>query len=227
MSPLISVSNSLSHPSVITDGSVKQSSSVANNILNAAPPPLDVALQPRPPNVQNSPSGGISALKHSSTVTETHSNSSKTQSGGINKSSHDKLPKDPSTAIIEQHNVRVVPAVLSFGSLSSFSLSTNSMSQHSIPPSNIPVNNSTSVISGQPSVTNTPSLFKPSDVYNSPSISQLASNVSWSRPNRPIFTDNTSLHWSSLQSDSKVKCLHKNVISKTFHIPSLSFLTVA
>ena len=207
MSPLVSVASSLSHSSVTVSGSVSQPS-LSHVPASAAPPPMDVTLQPRPHNTQCFPSKGISnsTLKHCNTTTEAQvtprSNSDNLQDTG-NKPGHDTMPKDPSSALIEQHNVRVVPAVLSFGSLSSFSLSTSSASQHSIPQSGVPVNTSTSI-------TGTPSLFKPSDTYNSPSIGHLGSTVSWLHPSRSLYMDthnNTASQWTgsrTVQPDIKV-----------------------
>ena len=207
MSPLISVTSSLSHSSV-TD-SVSQSSS-SHIPASAVPPHSGVKVHQ---HTQNLPSGGISknALDHSNTTTEAqvppHSNSM--QNTG-NKPGFDTMPKDPSSALIEQHNVRVVPAVLSFGSLSSFSLSTSSASQQSIPQSTVQANTSTSIMPSQPSVTSTPSLFKPSDTYNSPSIGHHSSTISWLHPSKPLSTDamnSNTPQWSSsrpIQLDLKV-----------------------
>ena len=218
MTPLVSVASSLSHSSVAVNGSVSQSSS-SHVPASAALPPLDVTLQPRPHNTQSLSSGGISnsGLKHSNTTTAAqvppHSNSNDVQDTG-NKPGHDTMPKDPSSALIEQHNVRVVPAVLSFGSLSSFSLSTTSASQHGIPQSSVPVNTITSIIPSQPSISGTPSMFKPSDTYNSPSIGHLGSSVSWLHPSRSLFTDtsnNTASQSTSsiiVQPDIKVPTKH-------------------
>lgn len=217
MSPLASVASSSSHRTVIVDSSPSQSSSVvAANMLHvptsAAPPPLDGTLQPHPPNIQRLPNGDSNTtMKASVTPDPNHDN---TKDPG-NKLGHNMIPKDPSCALIEQHNVRMVPAVLSFGSLSSFSASTSSTLQHNIPQSSVLVNNNNiaSVTSSQPSVTTTspPSLFKPSDIYNSPSISHVSNTVSWLHPNRPLVTDATS-YWISrtVQSDSKVMLLILN-----------------
>ena len=210
MSPLVSVTGSLSHSSVT--GSVSQSSS-SHVPASAAPPHSGVQLLQ---HSQSLPSGGVSknALDHSNTTTTTeaqvpsHSNSIRDTG---NKPGYDTIPKDPSSALIEQHNVRVVPAVLSFGSLSSFGLSTSSASQQSIPQSVVQANTSTSIMPSQPSVTGTPSLFKPSDTYNSPSIGPLSSTISWLHPNKPLSTDAINCNtpqWSSsrpVQQDLKVK----------------------
>lgn len=215
MSPLVTASSSLSHPTVTADGFISQSSSVANNLLHvptsAAPPPLDVTLQPHLPTSQSLPNGGISSstFKHSSITTESqalpHSTSNSVQGTRNNPAGH-TTPKDPSSALIEQHNVRVVPAVLSFGSMSSFSLSTaSSMSQYNMPQSGTQVSNNigTTSTSSQPPVTSTPSLFKPSNSYNSPSIGNLGNTVSWLHPRKPLFTESTTSHWTS-RSDIKV-----------------------
>lgn len=203
MSPLVTVTSSLSHLTAMNLPSSVASSNISHPPMPAAPPPLDIAMQPCPSNIQNPQNGGIpnSTLSHSSITMEAQLPYSYTSNGQVvgNKSA---VPKDPSTALIEQHNVRVVPAVLSFGSL--FSSSTRSTSQHSISQSNAPVNNNTSFVSS----TSIPSLFKPSDVYNSPSIGHLDSTISWLHPNRPLFTDtNSSSQWTSdksVQSHTKV-----------------------
>ena len=222
MSPLISVASSLSHSSVAVNASISQSSS-SHVPVSAAPPPLDVTLQPRPHNTQSSPSRRISnsGLKYSNTLTGTKvpssANNNNVQDTG-NKPGYDATSKDPSSALIEQHNVRVVPAVLSFGSLSSFSVSTSSASQHSIPQSSVQLNTSTSVVPSQASITGTPSLFKPSETYNSPSIGHLGSSVSWLHPGRSSFTgtsSNTTSQWTSsttAQPDIKVTNIAYNNI---------------
>lgn len=198
MSPLVSVASS---SSVTVNGSISQSSS-SYVPASAAPPPLDVTLQPRPHNTQSSPSGRISnsGLKHSDTTKVPSRSNSDTVQDTRNKPGHDTTSKDPSNALIEQHNVRVVPAVLSFGSLSSFSLSTSSASQHSMPQSSVRLHTSKSITPSQASITGTPSLFKPSETYNSPSISHLGSSVSWLHPGRSSFTgasNNTTSQWTS------------------------------
>jgi len=204
MSPLVTVaSGCLSHLNI---NAVSQPSTMSHPPIPAAPPPLDIPMQPHPPNIQNLQNGGIpnSTPSHSNIIKEAqlpyNSNSDSKQVVG-NKPAG---AEDPSAALIEQHNVRVVPAVLSFGSLSSFSLSTTSVSQHSSPQSSAQVNNNMSIISS----TNTPSLFKPSDVYNSSSIGHHGSTISWLHPNRALFADTNNSSQltssSSVQSDVKV-----------------------
>ena len=212
MSPLVMATSSSSCYTV-GGSTLSQSSVTANNFsASPAPPPMDVTLQPCPLIMQGSSSEGVS----SGTLTSTEASRSSGVEEARNKPGHDMMAKDLSSALIEQHNVRVVPAVLSFGSLSSFSLSTgSSMSQHNIPSSHVQVNSSTSIVSSQASLTGAPSLFKPSDTYNSPSVSHLGNTVSWLHPNRPQFTNATSHQTSrSVHADVKVhinptiQCLH-------------------
>lgn len=205
------VTSSSSHHTVAADSSVNQSSLVSHDVpMPAAPPPLNATPQPHPSNnILSSPRGGIynNAVKYSVITKETHLPSCDSNSDTKNRLHHEMLTKDPSAALVEQHNVRVVPAVLSFGSLSSFSLSTTSMSQHGMPQSSAQVDNSASVVSSQPLITSTPSLFKPSEIYNSPSVGHLGNTVSWLHPNKPLFADTSTSQWSGNRSDTKV-CVH-------------------
>ena len=203
MSPLVMATSSSSHCTV-DGGTVGQSSVTTNNVsTSTAPPPMDVTLQPRLPFTQSSSSEGVS----NSTLTSSETAHPSGRQPARNRPGHDVMAKDPSSALIEQHNVRVVPAVLSFGSLSSHSLSASSMSQHNMPSSLVHVNTSTNIVSSQTSLSGTPSLFKPSDAYNSPSIGHLGNTVSWLHPNGPQFTINTTSHQTTgsvVHSDVKV-----------------------
>lgn len=214
MSPLVMATSSSSCYNV-DGGMLSQSSVTANSVshppVSPAPPPVNATLQPRPVIMQGSSSEGVS----SGTLTSTEASRSSGIEEARNKPGHDMMAKDPSSALIEQHNVRVVPAVLSFGSLSSYSLSTGSMSQNNTRSSHAQVNSSTSIVSSQASLTGAPSLFKPSDAYNSPSVGHLGHTVSWLHPTRPQFTNATSHQTTgSVHSDVKVcisstiQCLH-------------------
>ena len=105
------------------NSTTNQMSSLANSVLVApAPPPLNSALQPRLFRLQSQhggriPSGGSTSSATNNSVIKQPVFNGDEQS--VN--TQDGVCKDPSSELVEQHNVRVVPAVLSFDSPSLFS----------------------------------------------------------------------------------------------------------
>ena len=196
------------------DKSTSQMPSLADNMLAApAPPPLNSALQPRPFSLMSQDRGRIPNDSSTSSV----SNRDVVKPplfNGDGQNTQGGVCKDPSDELVQQHNVRVVPAVLSFDSPSLFSPSTCA-EQSSLSLSNILQSSSEMLVSSGSSSGSTtkPIAFSQScSSKNAPTCSKklLSSNqpvlydnhsqgVIWSHPHQNKITGK-SPQWSSEKS---------------------------
>ncbi|XP_065906190.1 spindle and centriole-associated protein 1-like isoform X3 [Dysidea avara] len=188
-----------------------QMSSLVDNVLVApAPPPLNSALQPRQISLllqhdgKMPSSGSTSSAATNSNVVKQPVVNGDAQSENM----RDGVFKDPSSELVEQHNVRVVPAVLSFDSPSLFSPS-SCAEQSSLSLSNILQSSSETLVSSSSSKAAT--LSQPSSSNSAPFGGRLSSNqqpslhsqgVMWSHPqiNSKAVFSNMSPQWISGKS---------------------------
>jgi len=145
--------SSLPFNSVVPNNSTtNQMSSLANNVLVApAPPPLNSALQPRLFRLQSQHGGRIPSSGSTPSATNNSIIKQPVFNGDEQSvNTQDGVCKDPSSELVEQHNVRVVPAVLSFDSPSLFSPSVCA-EQSSLSLSNILQSSSEILVNGSSS----------------------------------------------------------------------------
>jgi len=136
-------SSILFNSAVPSNSTTNQTSLLNDNVLDApAPPPLNNALQPRLFKSQHD--GG--RLPSGESTSSANILKQPVLEQSVN--AQDGVCKDPSSELVEQHNVRVVPAVLSFDSPSLFSPSTE---QSSLSRSNIVQSSSENLVNNSSS----------------------------------------------------------------------------